>query len=224
MTKSRGILAPRRAFSAEEIAYLRDHFPNTQTRLVAAALGRSEPTVNGKAYKLGLKKTDEYLASPAACRLDGVRGGSSRFVKGQAAWNHGKKLPGHGNPATFFQAGHKGGSRAIPVGGHRINPDGYVEVKLNDNPGPYTVRWKPVHRLVWEQAHGPIPDGHVVVFRPGMHTTDPAAISIASVECISNADLMRRNTYHRHGPEIAKVVQLRGAITRQINKRAKETP
>jgi hypothetical protein len=30
---------------------------------------------------------------------------------------------------------------------------------------------------------------------------------------------MRRNSYHQYGPEVAKAVQLRGAITRQINKR-----
>lgn len=33
---------------------------------------------------------------------------------------------------------------------------------------------------------------------------------------------MRRNTVHNLPPELAKVVQLRGAINRQINKRAKE--
>jgi hypothetical protein len=32
--------------------------------------------------------------------------------------------------------------------------------------------WVAVHRLVWEQAHGPVPPGHIVVFRPGRHTTD----------------------------------------------------
>ena len=35
----------------------------------------------------------------------------------------------------------------------------------------------------------------------------------------TRAELMRRNTCHNHGPEIAQVIQLRGAVTRQINKR-----
>lgn len=222
MTKSRGILAPRVPWTSEELTYLREHFPCTQTRLVAQALGRSEPTVNAKAYKLGLQKTAEYLSSAAACRLDGVRGSSSRFKSGQVSWNKGKKLPGHGDPSTFFQKGHKGGSRAIPVGGHRVNHDGYVEVKLSETPGPYYLRWTPVHRHIWERVHGAVPDGHAIAFRPGKYTTDPTLITIDSVECITLRDLMLRNTHHRYGPEFSQVVQLRGAITRQINKRMKE--
>ena len=44
-------------------------------------------------------------------------------------------------------------------------------------------------------------------------------ITLDKVECISLADNMRRNTCHQYGPEIAKLIQLRGAVTRQINKR-----
>ena len=55
-----------------------------------------------------------------------------------------------------------------------------------------------------------------------MHTTEPDQITADRVECITRAENMRRNTYHRYGPEVAKLVQLRGAINRQIRKREKE--
>lgn len=32
---------------------------------------------------------------------------------------------------------------------------------------------------------------------------------------------MSRNTMHNYGPEIARVIQLKGAITRQINRRTR---
>jgi hypothetical protein len=225
VTKSRGILAPRRPWTEADLQLLRERFPSTQTRLVAAALGRTESMVNGKAYQLGLGKTDEYLSSPAAGRLDGARGASSRFVKGQKSWNKGKKLPGHGNPDTFFKPGTLSGRAALivaPVGSYRINGDGYLDQKISDEPGQHHRRWKAVHRLVWEAAHGPIPPGHAIAFLPGRRTTDPALITLDALELVTQQELMRRNTYHQYGPEISGLVQLRGAITRQINKRAKE--
>lgn len=226
MTKSRGVLAPRRAWTEVDLQLLREFFPNTQTRLVAEALGRTEATVNGQAYKLGLHKTDEYLNSPAAGRLDGVRGTSHRFTKGHETWNAGMKLPGHGNPATYFKTGQLNGRAAlivVPMGSYRVNADGYLDRKISDEPGPQHRRWKPVHRLVWETAHGPIPPGHAVAFLPGRYSTDPEKITLDALELVTRSELMRRNSVHTvYPPEVARVVQLRGALTRQINNRIKE--
>ena len=36
---------------------------------------------------------------------------------------------------------------------------------------------------------------------------------------VTRAELMRRNSVHNRGPEIARIHQLKGAIMRQINKR-----
>ena len=40
-------------------------------------------------------------------------------------------------------------------------------------------------------------------------------------ELVTRAELMRRNSMHRHGPELARITQLRGCITRQINRRTR---
>jgi hypothetical protein len=53
-----------------------------------------------------------------------------------------------------------------------------------------------------------------------MRTTVLEDITADKVECISRSENMRRNSYHRYGQEIARLVQLRGALTRQINKRS----
>lgn len=83
------------------------------------------------------------------------------------------------------------------------------------------MRWKPVHRLVWERANGPIPAGHAVVFRPGRKTADPELITLDAIELVTRAELMKRNTIHRYGPEIASIQKLRGSIRRRI-KQAEE--
>ena len=71
--------------------------------------------------------------------------------------------------------------------------------------------------LVWMAAHGPVPAGHLVVFRPGCRTTVLADITLDKVECISMAEHARRNHPRSRSPELAKLVQLKGAITRQVN-------
>lgn len=212
--------APRRFWTDAEVARLRDLYPSTPTVQIAADLGRSISTVYNMAAKLGLKKSAEYLASPAACRLrrgDNI-GAEFRFKPGQRPWNTGKTYqPGGRVAETQFKPGHRPHTW-VPVGSYRINADGYLDRKVSDTRYP-PRDWVGVHRLVWIERNGPIPEGHVVVFRPGRRTTDVEAITIDAIECITRRELMKRNTVHRMPKELARVVQLRGALVRQINRR-----
>lgn len=211
-----------------EIELLRWGFADSRTADLATALGRSYSTVAQKAAALGLRKSAAYLGSPAAWRLDGVIGAATRFRPGQESWNKG--CPGssghHPNSrATQYRAGNISGRAAQlvqPIGALRINADGILDRKVADTPGPQTLRWHPVHRLVWEAAHGPVPAGHVVAFRAGCKTTDVERITLGSLELITRVELMRRNTLHaNYPPELARLVQLRGALARAINRKAK---
>ena len=58
----------------------------------------------------------------------------------------------------------------------------------------------------------------IVVFRD----RNKRNIDQANLEAITRAENMRRNSYHRYGQEIARAVQLRGVLNRQINKRLKD--
>jgi hypothetical protein len=221
MTKSRGLRRPRFAWTPVRAELFEKLYPDTRTEDLAELLGCRVQQCYARAQRRGLAKSDAFFASPGSGRTDGTRGGGSRFQPDHPSWNKGKKCPGLGG-AACFKPGHVPAG-TMPLGAHRVY-QGFVEVKLSDTPGPYTNRWKPVHRHVWEQAHGPIPKGHVIAFRPGTKTLDPAQITIDILECITLAENCRRNSFHRYGPEVARVVQLRGAITRQINKRLKEKP
>src|SRR5207237_5232828 len=76
MTKSRGILAPRHRWTEAEIELLLATYPDQTAQAVAAQLwpGCVPHHVHTKAKKLGLKKSEAFLASAASGRLDGVRG------------------------------------------------------------------------------------------------------------------------------------------------------
>jgi hypothetical protein len=142
-------------------------FPHRQTRGLAQELGRSESSTHNRAHKLGLHKTDAYLASPDACRLrrgDNV-GAAFRFTKGQVPPNKGKKMPPGWAPGrmreTQFVKGQKG-SKYMPIGSTRLI-DGYEYTKVSDVPKvAYSVNWKATHILNWEAIHGPMPKGHAL--------------------------------------------------------------
>jgi hypothetical protein len=221
MTKCRHINRPRFVWRPVLAELFNKLYADTATEDLAELLGCSVQQCYARAARQGLHKSEAFFASTASGRTDGSRGAGSRFVKGQPGWNKGLKCPGLGGP-TKFKPGHVP-SGTMPIGSHRVAL-GFVEVKLTDRPGPTTNRWKPVHRHVWEQAHGPVPEGHVIAFRPGTKTLDPARITLDILECISLAENCRRNSLHRFGPEIARLIQLRGALTRQINKRTRNAP
>lgn len=228
MTKSRGILR-RIPWSAQDVAELSRRYPHEQTKVIASDLGRPIHTVYQKANGMGLKKDADYLESDASGRLNGrdTRGLSSRFTKGAVPFNKGTHFHAGGRSVeTQFKKGQMSGAAArnyVPIGSERISKDGHVERKFTDDPTLHPVaRWKGVHRLVWEAANGPVPAGHVVVFRPGRATTDVSRITLDALELVTRAELMRRNTIHRYPAELKQTIRLVGKLRRVIEDKADE--
>ena len=221
MTKSKGILPPRKPWAESEIDSIKARYPHEKTADIAAALGRPLEHVYRRAAKLGLHKTSEFLASPAAGRTNGRQGVGTRFAKGLTPWNKGANFDSGGRSAeTRFKPG-QGPHNTLPIGSYRLDKDGTLQRKINNDKGNNSKRWRGVHELVWVAEHGPVPPKHIVIFKPGRRTAVLAEITPDTVECISLAENMKRNTRHNLPKELSDLIQLRGAITRQINKRIK---
>lgn len=222
MTKSRHINQPRIKWTPEQDRALRERYPHERTEDIARDINIPIAKVYAKASWLGLKKSQEFMASPSSGRTNGRQGIGSRFVKGQRAWNEGQHYQAGGRCAeTQFRNGHKLNNEA-PLGALRVNRANYLERKTLMTINPPARRWVGVHRLVWIEANGPVPDGHVVVFKPGCHSAALEEISLDKVELVTRAELMQRNSYHTNYPkEIAQLIQLRGAVNRKINRRLK---
>jgi hypothetical protein len=213
-----------------ENALLRAMYPHCHTADVAAWLGRKVGPCYQHAAVLRLMKDAGYLASDTACRIQ--RGHqnpamiASRIKPGTEPWNKGRKgLTGvqEACRATQFKTGRKpeDSRNYRPIGSLRITRDGILERKVTDDQSVYPARrWTPVARLVWEAEHGHIPEGHIVRFKPGMASTDPERITLDRLECVTRIENMQRNSVHTvYPPEVARLVQLRGALNRQINAR-----
>lgn len=213
----------RSKWTLEEDALMRLHYPNKSMPELVRLIGRSACSIYNRSHTLNLNKSAEYLASDAACRLrrgDNV-GKEHRFEKGLIPWNKGLKGINRGGKETQFKKGSMP-KNTMPIGSLRITREGILERKISNESGSSKKRWRSVHELVWMEVNGEIPKGYICVFKAGMKTNDPDQITADKVECISRAENMKRNSYHRYGKEIASLIQLRGAINRQINKRSKQ--
>lgn len=227
MTKSKGANRPRFKWREEvEVLMLKQHYANTPTKSLALVFGCTPTQVLRKANSLGLTKTHEYLSQMSRQLLADPSHGANKtwFQKGSVPVNKGKKHPPGWAPGNMARTQFKPGSRPhtwVPVGSYRV-VEGTLELKVNDLPGASNVRWKPVHRLLWEAANGPVPEGHVIAFKPGRKSAKPEEVTLDCVECISRAENALRNSIHTLPPEIAELHRLRGSLNRQIHKRAKQ--
>lgn len=193
-----------------EDRYLRALYPHFPTRTVAEGLERTESQVYQRARALGLAKHPAYLDTPDAGRLDGVKGKGTRFEKGHVPANKGVKGIRR-SPQTEFQPGQVPHTWQ-PIGSTRVSKDDYLQRKMTDTGYP-PHDWVGEHIIKWRRHRGPIPNGHVVVFKNG----DKRDVRIANLECIPRAELARRNRmWNRYPPELARTIHHLGQFRRRL--------
>lgn len=217
----------RGIWSAADEFIVRKLYADTPTAELAELVGRTVTQVHSKAKRLGLKKSAKYLASPAACRLrrgDNV-GKAYRFPKGHVPANKGTRRPGWsaGNMAkTQFKKGRPAPAahNYKPIGTEKIDPKRKVLMrKVTDDPAIFPVkRWRHVHVIAWSAANGPVPSGHIVIFRRGMKTFVATEITVDRLELVTLAENMRRNTIHNLPESIKTTVRALGYLRRRINR------
>ncbi len=210
------------------LAAMRRRYPHEPTAAIAADLGMTVTACYQLAQKLGLKKTLDYLSGPHSSRLrrDDNPGMGTRFEPGHEPHNKGRKGWQAGGRArdTQFKSGQMP-HNTKPIGSYRFEPGtGTLQRKISNDKGSNSKRWRGVHEIVWTEANGPVPPGHICVFKPGMRTTELEQITLDRVECITLAENMRRNSYHNRYPkEIGLAIQLRGALMRKIHRAERAT-
>lgn len=205
-----------RPWTDADIAFLREHYADTPTRAVAETLSRSYATVAERAAALGLRKSAAFLASPASGRMQrGTQlGATSRWAKGHRTWNTGIRYTAGGRSGeTRFAKGSKPHNWR-PVGSYRVNAEGYLDRKVRDGSG--VRNWVAVHRLVWEETHGPVPAGYQVRFKAGRFSTDLEAITPDALELVSYRDSMLRNSIHNLPAPLVDVIHARAGLVKRI--------
>lgn len=204
-----------KSWTEYETEQMQKLYPNTSTAEIANLLNRTEKQVYAKAKCMGIKKSKEYLASPAAGqlqhRLDA--GMSTRFVKGGTSWNKGQSgLPvNERSIATQFKKGITP-HNSVPVG-TEVVIDGYLKIKVGE-----PKQWKFVHRKNWEESNGSIPKGMALIFKDGNRMN----CAIENLELLTRKELMSRNTIARFPPELRSTIKLMAKVKRKIEDAANE--
>lgn len=188
-----------RLWTSAEDRIMRTCFPRKSSGQVAGILGRSMRSVLGRAVKLGLHKTPEYLLHRRA--EDGYRISShpnsiaARIPKGHVPANKGLRRPGwfRGRMReTQFGKDHRP-ANYLPIGTIKPNADGYLRVKVSEKSngrGANDKAWEFVHKRVWEMAYGPIPKGHRIWWKNKDHMN----CALENLELLSGREHMARTT------------------------------
>lgn len=94
------------------------------------------------------------------------------YEKGNTPWTKGKKWDEYMSPEkqqrsreTTFKKGDIPHNK-MPIGTMTKTEDGITLIKVSEDGGQWD-RWMPIHRKVWEDHHGPIPEGMMVIYKDG---------------------------------------------------------
>lgn len=113
---------------------------------------------------------------------------TGRFQKGHIPINKGKRgLYNKGGNRTSFKPGVRPNNYK-PVGTERIDRDGYLLIKVNDD-GPWHKRWRHKHKVLWEAVNGPVPKGHCLIFLD----SNKENIVLGNLQLITRKKLARMN-------------------------------
>jgi hypothetical protein len=136
-------MCPLHRYSEEEIVFLREHVSGTLFNDLTAMFNQ----------RFGTNVTKWALQ--AACRRHNLHSGVKVFDVLRAAGKTHKWEKGH-RPHTWR-----------PLGSEIIFR-GHTFVKISEKISDRGVRrWRPKEAVVWEQAHGTVPDKHFVIFLDG---------------------------------------------------------
>jgi hypothetical protein len=221
----------REPWTQDDDETVRINFPMWPAFLIGYLVGKSVSAVHARARKLGVEKSPDFWKNPMAHLWDSTQHPNSiaaRFKPGTTPPNKGLRRPGYapGRMAeTQFKKGRPAHEAAnyVPIGTEKVDTKrGVLVRKITDDPTIYPAgRWRPVHVMVWEAVHGPVPEGHIVIFRRGMKTFNAEEITADRLELVSLAENMRRNSIHTYPAPIKRAMQTRGVLNRRINKLAK---
>lgn len=147
------------------------------------------------------------------------------FEKGHEAHNKGKPFPtarDHPNcRKTQFRKGQEPHNTKY-LGHERVSVDGYVEISVAEtNPHTgYSRRYVLKHVYLWEQANGPVPDGHCLkCVDSNKLNTDPGnweLIPRAALPHLNGGRHKKRLAYDQAHPEVKPAIMAVAKIKAKV--------
>ena len=180
-------------------------YPNERADVLALKHGVPVSKIYATAKRCGVKKSAEFLSGPNSGRI--IKGQKlstkTQFVKGQPSPRKGKKMIFNSSEAEKKCKANRWKKGNIPP---NIAKDG--EVRWREALGYYFIRlgdndWVLYHKWLWESENGKVKEGFNVIFKDG----NSKHCVRENLECISNQELMSRNTIARFPPELISSIK-----------------
>ncbi len=206
---------------SEDVQEIIKDYPNTKAEVLAIRFEVPVSKIYATAKRYGVKKSPEFLKSENSGRIKKGQSlsPSTRFQKGMIPFTKGKKMENIIKKKEKVQIWKdslwKKGNTPYNIGEagevRWRNSLGYNFIKIADN------NWVLYHKWIWEQEHGPVEKGFNIIFKNG----NRRICLLENLECISNQELMARNTIARFPSElissIKKVSRLKNIIKKIEN-------
>lgn len=216
--------------TSENVKEILSMYPNTPTAYIAKKFDKSITTIYKTASRYGVQKSEDFKKSEFSGRIKKgqMLSESTQFKKGFVPFTKGKKLKDICKSEDSYRRSianrwYKGCSpinekkdgditirRIRSVGNGNVIPYKFIRISRN--------KWEFLHRHIWSLKNGKIPDGFNIVFKDG----NTMNCSIDNLECISNAELVVRNSLHNLPEEIREVIYLKTSLTKAINNASKK--
>jgi hypothetical protein len=203
-------------WTTEEIELLKDLYPDHYNVQICEILNRNYSSIVYKASCLGLKKSDSFKKIELQKQAEKLKivGQKSRFQKGMIPVNKGVNI----SQETYekikpfmFKKGNKP-PNTLPDWHESVithkNKLQYVMIKI-----PGHEKMRPKHVWLWEQKYGKVQKGYNIVFKDGNQLN----CTIDNLECISDGEIMKRNTIHNYPQELKSTILLLKKLKNKID-------
>ncbi|AMG51484.1 HNH endonuclease [Enterococcus gallinarum] len=167
----------RRLFSAEQESFVRNNAEGKSNKELVELINHTFDLQLTIAQIKGWKANHKVSS-----------GLTGYFEKGHVPINKGTRgMFNVGGNKTSFKKGQPARNHKT-VGTERIDRDGYVIVKVQEN-GPWHERWRLKHKVEWEKVHGKIPPGYVLIFLDG----NKQNITMENLKLVTQAQNLQLN-------------------------------
>lgn len=193
----------------EELEYLRNEYPNGNTKEIANKLNRSAIAINSYASLRGIKKTDEFIVEQKKKLAHGNHAG--RFKKGSIPYNKGMKMSEEFRnklKAQWFKEGRVPHNK-LPIGSETKRGDGYIYVKIA-NPNVWDLK----QRVIYENSVKKLKDNEVIEFKDG----NTENFDISNLVVMTKTEHLAKYSIHNYPSPIKDIIYLMKRINCKIKR------
>lgn len=202
----------------DQVQAIVNRYPNERSADIADFYNVPVSRIYKIAKQYNIKKSDNFLSSAASGRLQPGKclSPGTQFKKGHQPATKGKQMHTlikkkesiKAWKSSMFKSGHKPYNTGKNGEIRWRNVPGYFFIRIEQN------QWEFLHRHIWEEENGPVPEGCNIIFIDGNRHN----CQLENLKCITNAELAEMNRYTKYPIELRKAIKLNNKLKKTIKK------